>query len=98
EGMAKVCAQSDIIITTAKLFGRKAPVIVTQEMVAGMRPGSIIVDLAAESGGNVEGVLVDQVVDVNGVRLVGTTNLEGRVPVHASQMYSANLGNLVDEF
>ncbi len=98
EAMAKVCAQSDVVITTAKLFGRKAPVIVTKEMVASMKPGSVIVDLAAESGGNVEGVQVDQEVDVDGVRIIGLANLEGRVPVHASQMYSSNLGNLVEEF
>ncbi|GMV99838.1 MAG: NAD(P) transhydrogenase subunit alpha [Candidatus Hydrogenedentota bacterium] len=98
EGMAKICAQSDVVITTAKLFGRKAPTLVTREMVAGMRPGSVIVDLAVETGGNVEGVRLDEVADINGVKVVGTSNLEGRVPVHASQMYSANLGNLVEEF
>ena len=60
--MAKVCAQSDIVITTAQLFGRKAPVIITKEMVKGMKPGSIIIDMAVESGGNVEGSQVDKVV------------------------------------
>ena len=55
KGMAKVCAQADVVITTAKLFGRKAPVIITAEMVSGMKPGSVIVDMAVESGGNVEG-------------------------------------------
>ena len=98
DAMAKVCAQSDVVITTAKLFGRKAPVIVTKDMVANMKRGSVIIDLAAESGGNVEGVQVDEEVDVNGVRIVGLSNLEGRVPIHASQMYSSNLGNLVEEF
>lgn len=98
EAMAKVCAQSDVVITTAKLFGRKAPVIVTREMIAHMKPGSVIVDLAVESGGNVEGIELDKEVEVNGVRLVGLTNLESRVAVHASQMYSANLGNLIEDF
>lgn len=98
EAMAKVCVQADVVITTAKLFGRKAPVIVTKEMVAQMKPGSVIIDLAADTGGNVEGVEVDKEVEVNGVRIVGLSNLEGRVPVHASQMYSSNLGNLVEEF
>lgn len=98
EAMAKVCIQADVVITTAKLFGRKAPVIVTKEMVAQMKPGSVIIDLAADTGGNVEGVRVDEEVDVDGVRIVGLSNLEGRVPIHASQMYSSNLGNLIEEF
>lgn len=98
EAMAKVCAQSDIVITTAKLFGRKAPTIVTKEMVAGMQPGSVIIDLAIESGGNVEGAQLNEEVDVNGVRIVGLANLEGHGAVHASQMYSANLSNFVEHF
>jgi H+-translocating NAD(P) transhydrogenase subunit alpha len=60
DGMAKVCASSDIVITTAKVFGRKSPILVTGEMISGMRPGSIIVDLAAEGGGNVEGTVRDE--------------------------------------
>ncbi|NET35382.1 MAG: NAD(P) transhydrogenase subunit alpha [Cyanothece sp. SIO1E1] len=72
QGMAKVCAQSDIVITTAKLFGRKAPTLVTQTMIAGMKPGSVIVDLATVGGGNVEGSVLDQeVVTDNGVIIVG---------------------------
>ncbi len=97
EGMAKVCVKADVVITTAKLFGRKAPIIVTREMVEQMKPGSVIVDLAVESGGNVEGAQLDQVVDVNGVKIVGMSNLEGRVAVHASQMYAANMANLIEE-
>ncbi len=96
EGMAKVCAQADVVITTAQLFGRRAPMIVTAEMVRGMKPGSVIVDLAVESGGNVEGVVPGEEVEINGVRIIGLTNLAGRTPVHASQMYSANVGNLID--
>ncbi len=98
DGMAKICANADIVITTAQLFGRKAPVIVTKEMVAKMKPGSIIVDMAVESGGNVEGSRVDEEVDVNGVRILGLGNLPGRVAVHASQMYSSNLVNFVETF
>lgn len=96
--MAKQCALSDIVITTAQVFGRKAPIIITKDMVAGMRPGSLLVDLAVETGGNVEGAVLDQEVDVNGVRILGLANMPGRVAVHASQMYSANLYNFIDEF
>jgi NAD(P) transhydrogenase subunit alpha len=98
EGMTKVCAASDVVITTAQLFGRKAPPIVTEDMVAAMQKGSVIVDLAVESGGNVAGSQPDKEIDVNGVRIIGLANLPGRVAVHASQMFSSNLFNLVDEF
>ena len=98
EGMAKVCALSDIVITTAQLFGRKAPVIVTENMVRGMSKGSVIVDLAVEGGGNVAGSQLDKEIDVDGVRIIGLGNLPGRVTVHASQMFSSNLYNLVEEF
>ncbi|MBZ0165626.1 MAG: NAD(P) transhydrogenase subunit alpha, partial [Candidatus Omnitrophica bacterium] len=98
DGMAKICAHSDIVITTAQLFGRKAPVIVTKEMVAQMKPGSIIVDMAVESGGNVEGSRPDEEVDVNGVTIIGLNNLPARVATHASQMYSSNLFNFIDTF
>ncbi len=98
EGMAKVCALSDIVITTAQLFGRKAPVIVTENMVRGMSKGSVIVDLAVEGGGNVAGSQIDREIDVDGVRIIGLGNLPGRVTVHASQMFSSNLYNLVEEF
>ncbi|MFK7800516.1 MAG: NAD(P) transhydrogenase subunit alpha [Anaerolineae bacterium] len=97
--MAKVCAESDIVITTAKLFGRKAPIIITADMVADMTPGSIIVDLAAETGGNVDGTVVDkEVVTANGVKIIGIGKLENEVPTHASQMYAANLTNFVEHF
>lgn len=98
EGMAHVCAQADVIITTAQVFGRRAPLIVTREMVAGMKPGSVIVDMAVESGGNVEGSIPGQEVMLNGVRIIGIENLPGQVAVDASQMYSANLFNLVSHF
>lgn len=98
QGMAKVCSQSDIVITTAQLFGRKAPIVVTKDMVAKMKPGSIIVDMAVESGGNVEGSKLNEEVDVNGVKILGLPNLPGRVAVNASQMYSSNLVNFIEHF
>ena len=98
EAMAKVCAQSDVVITTAQLFGRPAPRIVTREMVEAMKPGSVIVDLAVETGGNVEGSVLDQEVEVGGVKIVGLGNLPGRVCANASQMYSSNLGALIEHF
>ena len=98
DAMAKVCASSDIVITTAQLFGRKAPLIVAEDMVQGMQKGSVIVDLAVESGGNVAGSEVDREVNAGGVLIVGMGNLPGRVAVHASQMFSSNMFNLIDEF
>ena len=96
--MAKVISQSDIVITTAQVFGRKAPVIVTEAMVKTMRPGSVVVDLAIETGGNVECAKLGEEVVVDGVRVLGLENLPGRVALHASQMYSANLCNLLEHF
>lgn len=96
QAMAKACAQADIVITTAQVFGRPAPRIITKEMVAGMQPNSVVVDLAVETGGNVEGSQVDKVVTVNGVKIVGYGNMPGRLAAHASQMYSSNLVNLVE--
>lgn len=98
QGMAKVCSQADVVITTAQLFGRRAPIVLTKEMVAQMRVGSLIVDMAVESGGNVEGSKLNEEVVVNGVRIIGLKNLPGRVATHASQMYSSNLHNLVEEY
>ncbi|MBC2606652.1 NAD(P) transhydrogenase subunit alpha [Pelagicoccus albus] len=98
-GMAKVCAQSDIVITTAKLFGRKAPSLVDDKMLAGMKHGSVVVDLAVESGGNVAGSKLDEeIVTENGVRILGIGKLECGVAAHASQMYSANIYNFIEHF
>ncbi|MBV1878352.1 MAG: Re/Si-specific NAD(P)(+) transhydrogenase subunit alpha [Pseudomonadales bacterium] len=97
-GMKDVISQSDIVITTAQLFGRPAPRIVTKDMVDVMQRGGVIVDMAVDSGGNVEGSVVDQTVDINGVSIIGVSNLPSEVSKHASQMYSANLFNLVSEF
>ena len=98
EGMAKACVQADIVITTAQLFGRPAPRIVDHPMISQMQPGSVIVDMAVETGGNVEGSELNKVVEIEGVKIVGYANLPGLVPVTASQMYSSNLGNFIDHF
>ncbi len=98
EGMAKACAQADVVITTAQVFGRKAPRIVDHAIIAQMQPGSVIVDMAVETGGNVEGSELDKVTEVEGVKIIGLANLPGRVASAASQMYSANLGNFIDHF
>jgi NAD(P) transhydrogenase subunit alpha len=98
EGQKAVIAQSDVVITTAQLFGRAAPVIVGRDMVEAMKPGSVVVDMAVESGGNVEGSVMNKVVDINGVKVVGQGNLPGEVARNASEMYSNNLLNLLQEF
>ncbi len=91
EMMARVVAANDVVITTAVVPGKKAPVLVTAEMVRGMAPGSVIVDLAAERGGNCELTRADQVVLESGVTILGPTNLPSTVPYHASQMYAKNI-------
>jgi NAD(P) transhydrogenase subunit alpha len=98
DAMAKFCASADVVITTAQLFGRPAPKIVMVDMVQGMRPGSVIVDLAIESGGNVEGAVLGEIVDIGGVTIIGTQNLPGLVPVDASAMYASNVANLMLHF
>jgi len=95
--MAKVCAGSDVIVTTAQVFGRRAPVIINADMVAGMRAGSVIVDLAASTGGNVEGSESgEEVVTANGVRIVGLANMPAEVAKDASQVYANNLYLLLE--
>jgi NAD(P) transhydrogenase subunit alpha len=96
--LKKVCADSDAVVSTAQVFGRKAPVIVTSEMLAAMRKGSVVVDLAIESGGNVEGAPFNQIADRDGVTIIALANLAGRVPVNASQVLSGNILGLVEEF
>jgi len=92
-----VIAESDVVITTAQVFGRKPPVLVTADMVEGMAPGSVIVDMAAETGGNVEGSVPNEVVDVGGVTIIGTGNLANLVARDATQMYASNMFNLVED-
>jgi len=91
ELLGKVVAESDVVITTAVIPGKTAPVLVTKEMVAGMAPGSVIVDLAAERGGNCELTKAGEQISVNGVTIIGWFNLASTVPYHASQMYARNL-------
>ncbi len=89
--VSEAVAQADVIITTANVPGRKAPRLVSKEMVASLRPGAVIVDLAAESGGNCELTRAGETVTVNGVTILGPLNLPSQLPTHASQMYSKNL-------
>ena len=91
EVMTKVVASSDVVITTAAIPGKKSPVLVTEDMVKGMQPGSVIVDLAAERGGNCELTQADQTVVAHGVTIFGPTNLPATVPYHASFMYARNV-------
>jgi len=91
ELMKQVVGQSDVVISTAVVPGKKAPVLVTAEMVRGMAPGSVIVDLAAERGGNCELTQPEKTVVEHGVSVVGEINLASRVPYHASQMYARNV-------
>jgi len=91
EMMTRVIAANDIVITTAVVPGRKAPMLVTEAMVIGMAPGSVIVDLAAERGGNCELTRPDQTIIAHGVTILGPTNLPSTVPYHASQMYAKNV-------
>jgi NAD(P) transhydrogenase subunit alpha len=95
ELMGRVVAASDIVITTALVPGRRAPVLVTREMVESMAPGSVVVDLAAEQGGNCEVTRPDQAVEVKGVTVLGPTNLPASVPHHASQMYARNVSSFL---
>jgi len=88
-------AKSDIVITTAAVPGRRAPLLVTGDMVKGMRAGSVIVDLAAETGGNVELTKAGKDVDVGGVTIIGTRNVPSTMPLHASQLYARNVANLL---
>ena len=88
-------AASDVVITTAAVPGRKAPILVTKDMVARMRPGSVIVDLAADTGGNVELTKLGEAVVTGGVTIDGPRNLASTMPVHASQLYSRNVSTLL---
>jgi NAD(P) transhydrogenase subunit alpha len=95
ELMTKVVAENDAVITTAAVPGKKSPILVTAAMVAGMAPGSVIVDLAAERGGNCELTKADQKVVANGVTILGPTNLPAEAAYHASQMYAKNISTFL---
>ncbi len=89
--VAEHIKKQDIVITTALIPGRPAPRLISAAMVASMKPGSVLVDLAVERGGNVEGAVAGQVTDVNGVKIVGYLNVAGRIAASASQLYAKNL-------
>lgn len=93
--LGKVVAESDVVITAAVIPGKKSPVLVTRDMVAHMSPGSVIVDLAAERGGNCELTRIGEKITESGVTIIGWLNLASTVPYHASQMYSRNLTNFL---
>ena len=95
ELLGRVVAESDIVICTALIPGQKAPVLVTRGMVAGMRPGSVIVDMATERGGNCEGSRPDESVVLDGVTILGPTNLPADVATHTSQLYSRNIATFL---
>ena len=98
QATAKQCAQSDVVITTAKVFGRKAPLIITNDMLDGMKAGSIVVDLAVETGGNVESSELGKEIERKGVKIIGLAELQRSVPLPASQMFSSNLYNFLEHF
>ena len=95
ELMKRVVAENDIVITTAAIPGKKAPILVTEDMVHAMHAGSVIIDLAAETGGNCELTKAGETLEVNGVTLVGPVNLPSTVPYHASMMYAKNVTSFV---
>lgn len=95
ELMAEVLAEQDVVITTAAIPGAKSPILVTSEMVSKMKPGAVIIDLAAERGGNCDLTVLNEVVNVGGVIIVGPENVPSTVPFHASQMYGKNVENLL---
>jgi NAD(P) transhydrogenase subunit alpha len=95
ELLGKVVAESDVVITAAVIPGKKSPILVTKEMVAGMAPGSVIVDLAAERGGNCELTRAEEKIEEHGVTIIGSINLASTVPYHASQMYAKNVATFL---
>ena len=98
EHLHKLVSESDVVITTAQIPGRPAPRLITADMVADMRSGSVIVDLASESGGNCELTRMDEEVQANGVLVLGPANLPATAPLHASQMYARNVTALLQHF
>lgn len=98
ELMARVVGESDFVITTAAIPGKKAPVLVTGDMLKAMAPGSVVIDLAAERGGNVDVTRAGETVEVHGVKVMGPVNLAATVPYHASQMFARNVMAFVQNF
>lgn len=97
EAMTHAVGESDVVITTAAIPGKKSPILITATMIDGMAPGSVIVDLAAERGGNCEPTKADETVIHNGVTILGPTDLPSTVPYHASQMYAKNVATFLKE-
>jgi NAD(P) transhydrogenase subunit alpha len=93
--LGKAVANCDVLITTAAVPGKKAPLIITEAMVTAMKPGAIVVDMAAETGGNVAGTVAGKEVRVGQAHVVGPVNLPSRMPVHTSEMFSKNLFNFL---
>ena len=98
EKLGKAVAQADVLITTAAIPGKRSPLIITENMVAGMKNGAVVVDMAAEGGGNCAGVKAGETVKIGGVTLIGPVNLPSSMPVHASEMYAKNLYNFLSPF
>lgn len=98
ERLAKAVAQCDALITTAAIPGKKAPRIITADMIARMKAGAVVVDMAAESGGNVEGTVAGEKTWINDVLVIGPTHIASRMPVHASEMLAKNLLNFIGPF
>jgi len=98
EKLGKAVAGCDVLITTAAVPGRRSPLIITEAMVAGMKNGAVVVDMAAEGGGNVAGSKPGETVKIGGVTIVGPLDLSSRMPVHASEMYAKNLFNFISPF
>ena len=96
EALAAAVAQADVVITTAQVPGRRAPILVTRQMVETMKPGAVVVDLAASTGGNCELTSADDVIEHHGVAIHGPTDLASRASAHASEMYSRNVVSLFD--
>ena len=98
ERLGKAVAQADALITTAAVPGKRAPRIITADMIARMKPGAVVVDMAAETGGNVEGTVAGEKVWINDVLIIGPVNIPSCMPVHASEMYAKNLFNFISPF
>ncbi|WP_307464649.1 NAD(P) transhydrogenase subunit alpha [Deinococcus enclensis] len=98
ERLGKAVAMADVLITTAAVPGKKAPLIITDAMVRGMKDGAVVVDMAAETGGNVAGTVPNQEVQVGGVRIIGPVNLPSNMPVSSSEMFARNLFNFIGPF
>ncbi|PKO84198.1 MAG: NAD(P)(+) transhydrogenase (Re/Si-specific) subunit alpha [Betaproteobacteria bacterium HGW-Betaproteobacteria-11] len=95
EKLGRAVANADVLITTAAIPGRRSPLIVSEAMIGGMKNGALVVDMAAEGGGNCAGTVAGKTVKMGGVTLIGPLNLPARMPVHASEMFARNLFNFI---